>query len=237
LLVGARPAKRCVAGSLAFPASSLALSPTRLAPDDDGPSRHSASRHRSTSIAADGSSTHKSAPLRSPFLLHGPTHAGLLSWGRTGRAGLPRPPGPIAPPSALHLLAKDRCASTPGHGPKSITFGLRMPIRKSRSDRVVSHHLAGFLRARARRLVASCSRPWGSPRFTRTSRSQPKIPATRPPLEGLSQPLVVLRSPGALAPLAFDLADADRAHTIADVSWRESGRDRHLRGIVRADGL
>jgi hypothetical protein len=90
--------------------------------------------------------------------------------------GFPRTPGPIAPPSALHLLAKDRCASTPGTEPRPITFGLRMPIRKSRSDLVVSHHLAGFLRARAGRLVASCSRPWGSPRFTRTSRSQPRSP-------------------------------------------------------------
>jgi len=90
--------------------------------------------------------------------------------------GFPRAPGPIAPPSALHLLAKDRCASTPGTEPRPITFGLRMPIRKSCSDLVVSHHLAGFLRARAGRLVASCSRPWGSSRFTRTSRSQPRSP-------------------------------------------------------------
>ena len=42
---------------------------------------------------------------------------------------------------------------------------------------------------------------------------QPKpaaIPATRPPLEGFSHPLVALRSPGALAPLAFALADPYR---------------------------
>lgn len=79
--------------------------------------------------------------------------------------GLPRTPGPIAPPSALHLLSKDRRASTPSDEPKYLAFGPRMPIRKSRSDPVVSHHLAGFLRATTRRLVASCSRPWGSPRF------------------------------------------------------------------------
>jgi hypothetical protein len=107
--------ERYVAGRLAFPASSLALPPTRLAPDDNGPSRHSATRRRSTSIAASGSSTHSSAPLRSPTLLPGPAHAGLLSWGRNRPFELPRTPGPIAPPSALHLLAKDRCASTPGH--------------------------------------------------------------------------------------------------------------------------
>jgi len=51
---------------------------------------------------------------------------------------------------------------------------------------------------------------------------QPKpaaIPATRPPLEGFSLPLVVLRSPGALAPLAFDLADPNRL-TIAGETAR-----------------
>jgi hypothetical protein len=167
--------ERCVAGRLAFPASSLALPPTRLAPADDGPSRHSASRRRSTSIAASGSSTHPSAPLRSPCLLPGPAHAGLLSWGRTDARFAPdtwpnRPSVGFAPscegPSARPLPAMGQAHH---HRPPDA-------IRKSRSDLVVSHHLAGFLRAAARRLVASCSRPWGSPRFTRTSRSQPRSP-------------------------------------------------------------
>jgi hypothetical protein len=88
-LFRARSTLRCVAGRLAFPASSLALPPTRLAPGGGGPSRASASRRRSTGIAASGSSTHSSAPLRSTFLLPGPAHAGLLSWGRTGSSGCP----------------------------------------------------------------------------------------------------------------------------------------------------
>jgi len=41
----------------------------------------------------------------------------------------------------------------------------RQPASKSRSALVVSHHLDGFLRATARRFVAPCCRPWGSPRF------------------------------------------------------------------------
>jgi len=94
LLFGARSTLRCVAGRLAFPASSLALPPSRLAPDGGGPSRSSAPRRRPTGIAASGSSTHSSAPLRSTFPLPGPAHTGLLSWGRTGRPGFP---GRLAP--------------------------------------------------------------------------------------------------------------------------------------------
>jgi len=165
--------ERNVAGRLAFPASSLALPKARLAPANDGPSRSSTARRRSTSIAASGSSTHSSAPLRSPCLLPGPAHAGLLSWGRTSARLAPdtwphRPSVGFAPscegPSARPLPAMGQA------------HHLRPPdaIRKSCSDLVVSHHLAGFLRAAARRLVASCSRPWGSPRFTRTSRSWPR---------------------------------------------------------------
>ena len=167
--------ERCVAGRLAFPASSLALPSTRLAPANDGPSRHSATRRRSTSIAASGSSTHSSAPLRSSCLLPGPAHAGLLSWGRTGRPGCPERLAPSPLRQLCTFLRRTDARPLPAMS-KLITFGLGMPIPKSRSDRVVSHHLAGFLRARARRLVASCSRPWGSSRFTRTSRSQPRSP-------------------------------------------------------------
>ena len=118
--------ERRVAGRLAFPASSLALSRARLAPANDGPSRSSTARRRSTSIAASGSSTHSSAPLRSPCLLPGPAHAGLLSWGRTSARFAPdtwphRPSVGFAPscegPSARPLPAMG----------KPITFGLRMP--------------------------------------------------------------------------------------------------------------
>jgi len=54
-----------------------------------GPSRSSASHRRLVGIAASESSTWSSALLRSTFLLPGPAHAGLLSWGRTGRPGFP----------------------------------------------------------------------------------------------------------------------------------------------------
>jgi len=97
LLIRACSTLLCVAGRLAFPASSLALPPTRLAPDGGGPSRSSASRRRSPGIAASGPSTLPSAPLRSTFLLPGPAHAGLLSWGRTGRSGFPRCAWPHRP--------------------------------------------------------------------------------------------------------------------------------------------
>jgi hypothetical protein len=49
----------------------------------------------------------------------------------------------------------------------------------SRSDLVVSHHLAGFLRAKDRGLVASRCRSWGSPRFL-----QPAPTVPRPRHEG-----------------------------------------------------
>jgi len=65
-----------------------------LTPDSAcaGPGRTfeaSALRRRSTGIAASGSLTHSSALLRSTLLLPGPAHAGLLSWGWTGRPGFP----------------------------------------------------------------------------------------------------------------------------------------------------
>jgi len=87
--------------------------------------------------------------------------------------GLHRTPGPSPLRQLCTFFRRTVRASTPGHGR---AHHLRPPetIRKSCSDHVVSHHLAGFLRAAARRLVASCSRPWGSPRFTRTSRSWPR---------------------------------------------------------------
>jgi len=105
LLFGARSTLRCVAGRLAFPASSLALPPTRLAPDGDGPSRSFASRRWSPGIAAKGPSTHSSAPLRSSHLLPGPAHADLLSWGRTGRTGFP---GRLAPSPLRQLCTFSR---------------------------------------------------------------------------------------------------------------------------------
>lgn len=226
--------ERHVAGRLAFPASSLALPPTRLAPDDDGPSRHSVSRRRSTSIAASGPSTHSSAPLRSPCLLPGPAHAGLLSWGRTSGRFAPDT-WPLAPPSALHLLAKDRCASTPGHGtspsPSASGCHPEVPFRPR-----------GFSpprRVSPRKGSQACCILQPTLGFAAFHADQPKpatIPATRPPLEGCSPPLVALRSPGALAPLAFDLAEIRTGSPLL-VRPARLERDRHLRGIVRAKGL
>jgi hypothetical protein len=50
---------------------------------------------------------------------------------------------------------------------------------RARSALVVSHHLDGFLLQSARRLVASCSRPWGSSGFGPAPCSHPQSPACR----------------------------------------------------------
>lgn len=128
------------------------------------------------------------------------------------RSGFPRSSGP--PPLHRLCTVSRRTAARPLRNGKQASHfvGSQMPIWKSRSDLVVSHHLAGFLRAAARRLVASCCRSWGSPRFTRTWPKPAAILATRPPLEGFSPPPAVLRSPGALAPLAFALAAREIDH-------------------------
>jgi hypothetical protein len=195
--------ERRVAGRLAFPASSLALPRARLAPANDGPSRSSTARRRSTSIAASGSSTHSSAPLRSPCLLPGPTHAGLLSWGRTNTR---LTPGiwPLAPPSALHLLAKDRprVHSRPWASPSPSASG---------NHPEVLFRPRGFSpprRVSPRSGSQACCILQPTLGFAAFHAHQPKLAtilATRPPLEGCSHPLVVLRSPGALAPVAFAL--------------------------------
>jgi hypothetical protein len=62
----------------------------------------------------------------------------------------------IAPPSAPHL------ASTPT---RFRALRRAATQRPARSVLAVPPGLDGFLRQLIRRLVASCSRPWGSPRF------------------------------------------------------------------------
>jgi hypothetical protein len=65
--------------------------------------------------------------------------------------------------------------------------------------------------------LAGLLHPAADPGVRPVSPDQPKpaaILATRPPLEGYSQPPVVLRSPGALAPLAFVLADSEPATSL-----------------------
>jgi hypothetical protein len=69
------------------------------------------------------------------------------------RQRLPFAPPPTHPPR-VHSRRPFRAPSAS-----------RRPASKSRSARVVSHHLDGFLRATARRFVAPCCRSWGSPRF------------------------------------------------------------------------
>jgi len=78
-----------------------------------------------------------------------------------------------------------------------------MPLPKSCSVLVVSHHLNGFLRATARGLVASLCRPWGSSRFLRDSRNL-RIPRDADhPSKNSPDPPWAPRSPGAVAPLMF----------------------------------
>jgi len=109
---------------------------------------------------------------RSPLL-------GLDEAGRVAPSASARPP--LRRPSFRTPLSRSPRASTPGAGLSPCSFGLGMPLPKSRSVLVVSHHLDGFLRATARRLVASCCRPWGSSRFL-PGRNR-AFPATLPPLE------------------------------------------------------
>lgn len=100
---------------------------------------------------------------------------------------------PLAPPSTIPYgipLARSPRASTPGWEANFPTFGSGMPLPKSCSVHVVSHHSDGFLRATARGLVASLCRPWGSSRFLRDSPKTCAFPATLPPLEELPRPAV-----------------------------------------------
>jgi hypothetical protein len=66
-------------------------------------------------------------------------------------------------------------ASTPGNPScPELPSGRRHHPSSSRSALVVSHHLDGFLRAKDRRLVASCCRSWGSPRFPEPAARRPR---------------------------------------------------------------
>jgi len=127
-------------------------------------------------------------------------------------SGLPRTPGPIAPPSALHLLAKDR----PRVHSRQRTEARH--LRPPDANPEVLFRPRGFSpprRVSPRSGAQACCILPPTMGFATFHADQPKpaaIPATRPPLEGLSHPPVVLRSPGALAPVAFDLAESDRWH-------------------------
>jgi len=178
-----------VAGRLAFPASSLALHPTR-SPGRSGPSRSSARHRRWIHIAANPPSTLSSAPLRSSHLPPGPAHADLLSWGWTRPEGSPHPPLPVAPPSTV--LSDASFEVTARVHSRIGTFALLLRLRDATPE--VPFRPRGFAPPRrlsprtARRLVASCCRPWGSSRFL-LGRNR-AFPATLPPLEELHRPAV-----------------------------------------------
>jgi len=204
-----------VAGRLAFPASSLALPSARL-PGRNGPSRSSARHRRPTRIAASLPSTLSSAPLRSSRLLPGPAHADLLSWGWTRTEGHPCRlcPSPLRRPSFRTPLSRSPRASTPGLGLSPSSFGLGMPLPKSRSVLVVSHHLDGFLRARLAGLLHPAADP--GVRLVSCPAETAHSPRRYHPSKKATDPPWALRSPGALAPLMFPLS-----------------RGCHLRGCFR----
>jgi len=173
-----------------------------------GPSRSSASHRRLVGIAASESSTWSSALLRSTFLLPGPAHAGLLSWGRTGRPGFPER---LAPSPLRQLCTFSRRTVARPLPAMNRSTSLSAPGCQSGSPVPTPWYLTTSPAFSAQRL-AGLLHPAADPGVCHVSHDQPRltaIPATRPPLEGYSHPPVVLRSPGALAPLAFALADSD----------------------------
>jgi len=126
-------------------------------------------------------STLSSALLRSTRLLPGSAHADLLSWGWTRTEGHPCRlcPSPLRRPSFRTPLSRSPRASTPGRGLTPSSFGFGMPLPKSRSVLVVSHHLDGFLRA----WLAGLLHPAADPGVRLVScRPKPRIPrdATTP---------------------------------------------------------
>lgn len=210
------PCDACgVAAALALTASSLALLSTRL-PGRNGPSRSSAKHRRPTCISARPAidPLFGSTSEHSSVALPGSRRTPLLGLDQGNR--LTPAPLPSAPPSTIPFgtpLARSPCASTPEREASFPSFGFRMPILKSRSVHVVSHHLDGFLRATARGLVASLCRPWGSSRFLRDSRNLRISRDADHPSKNSPDPPWALRSPGAVAPLMFLLVSPDSLAT------------------------
>jgi len=105
----------------------------------------------------------------------------------------------------------------------------------ARSALVVSHHLDGFLLQDARRLVASCCRPWGSPGLGLAPCPAPQSPAPRgvglgPPLRCLtlqsqSHPCSRSHVTAALLP-PRRLPACDTGSTSRPCSTRASGTSR-----------
>jgi len=211
LLFGARSTLRCVAGRLAFPASSLALPPTRLAPDGadlrglphrvaDRPALLPAD-HRPTLRLPFGALTccpDRLTPISSPGV--GPVV-------RVAPAAWPhRPSVSFAPsfegPSRVHSQSR---AEAPDLRPSDANP--KVPFRP--------RGISPPRRFSPRYGSQACCILQPTLGFATFHTDQPKpaaILATRPPLEGCSHLPVVLRSPGALAPVAFVLADSVSTH-------------------------
>jgi len=210
LLFGAGSTLRCVAGRLAFPASSLALPPTRLAPDGADlrglPHRVADS---SALLTANHGPTLRllcGAPSCCPDRLTPASSPGVGPVARVAPNAWPhRPSVSFAPscegPSRVNSQRNRSNRFRPPDANPEVPFrprGISPPRRLSpRNDSQACCILQPTLG------------------FASFHTDQPKpaaIPATRPPLEGISHLPVVLRSPGALAPLAFALADSEPAH-------------------------
>jgi len=159
------------------------------------------------------------SPPELSALLPGPAHADLLSWGWTkdSRSPCRLCPSPLRRPSLRTPLTRSPCASTPGRSLAAPTFGLGMPIPRSRSVLVVLHHLDGFLRARLAGLLHPAADP--GVRLVSCAAEAVHSPRRYHPSKNVTDPPWALRSPGALAPLMFPLS-----------------RGCHLRGCFRRIG-
>jgi hypothetical protein len=141
------------------------------------------------------------APLRSRTDRPG-RFLGLLSWVPSARPSTRARRCACRP--SIDMLAK---RPLPRRRPV-VASASRVPPPKSRSARVVSHHLGGFLRFASRGLVASRCRSWGPPRFriwgpgpkTATFLCFPAVQVRTPRRNPLRQPERVTAS---VAPLPF----------------------------------
>jgi hypothetical protein len=170
--------------SLAFPAPSFALAVAGRAFEDFPCSRwrpRAPSRFRSVPPPSLVASAACSRPVDVATDRPPEPSASSASPSSPRPSPLPRDPAQARFPVALTIRRPRRVSSsrfpsagspldpsTPGPAPKRWTFGPLVPPRGSRSARVVSHHLDGFLRTDGASTVAARSRPWGSPCFSDT---------------------------------------------------------------------
>jgi len=105
--------------------------------------------------------------------------------------------------SPLHR--HDRCASTPG---RRIPHRHDAARRRTRSARVVSHHLDGFLRTSARGSVAPRSRSWGSSRFGPEPSSRRQNPSKGSPRRQPCHVTVAVCLPAVTGEMSKPVAEA-----------------------------